>query len=470
MPKQPVLTPQADDFPRWYQDVVAKAELAENGPPRGSMVIRPYAYAMWELMQADLDRRIKATGAQNVYFPALIPQSYIAREAAHVEGFSHEFWTVTHGGGEELAEPMILRPTSETVFGEYMAKWVQSYRDLPLLLNQWANIFRWELRPRLFLRTTEFLWQEGHTVHATQDDAAQYARRILHSVYADFMEEVLAIPVLRGRKTAAERFAGADNTMTCEAMMRDGKALQMGTSHELGQNFARVFDIKYLSDAGTQELCWTTSWGVTTRMLGGLVMCHGDDAGLRLPPAVAPHQVVVLLVKDEDGAGDTARKLHDALLAAGVRSRLDDRVDTSFGRRAVDWELKGVPVRLEVGPRELAEGNVGLLRRDSGEKTSVPVDGAVTAVAAAIDAAQRDLLDTARAWRDERTTEVATLEDAAEAAKDGFAKLPLSALGPDGEARLNESAITVRCVQRADGTVPDGEDEPDLVAFVARSY
>jgi prolyl-tRNA synthetase len=470
MARPPVLTPQAEDFPRWYQDVVAKAELAENGPPRGSMVIRPYAYALWELMQADLDRRIKGTGAQNVYFPTLIPQSYISREAAHVEGFSHEFWTVTHGGGEELAEPMILRPTSETVFGEYMAKWVQSYRDLPLLLNQWANIFRWELRPRVFLRTTEFLWQEGHTVHASQADAAQYARQILHTVYADFMEQALAIPVLRGRKTAAERFAGADNTMTCEAMMRDGKALQMGTSHELGQNFARAFDITYLDDAGTQQLCWTTSWGVSTRMVGGLIMGHGDDAGLRLPPAVAPHQVVVLLVKDEGGAGDIARRLATELQAAGVRVKLDDRVDTSFGRRAVDWELKGVPVRVEVGPRELADGNVGVLRRDDASRTSAPVAAAVAHVQALLETIQSSLFAEALAMREARTVETTSIGEAADAAREGFVRIPYEALGADGEAKLAESAVTVRCLQRADGSVPDSEDEPDLVAFVARSY
>ena len=465
-----MLTPQAEDFPRWYQDVCAKAELAESGPPRGSMVIRPYAYAMWELMQADLDRRIKATGAQNVYFPTLIPQSYMAREAAHVEGFSHEFWTVTHGGGEALAEPMILRPTSETVFGEYMAKWTQSYRDLPLLLNQWANIFRWELRPRLFLRTTEFLWQEGHTAHVTRDDAARYARRILDDVYAGFMEEVLAVPVLRGRKTAAERFPGAINTMTCEAMMRDGKALQMGTSHELGQNFATVFDIKYLGDAGQQELCWTTSWGVSTRMVGGLIMCHGDDDGLRLPPAIAPHQVVVLLVKDDGGAGEVARKLLDALQASGVRAKLDDRLDTGFGRRAVDWELKGVPVRLEVGPRELAEGKVGILRRDTGARELVPVDRAVELVTAALDAAQSALFDQALARREAGTLDTMSVAEAAEAAAEGFARIPFAALGETGETTLAESAVTVRCIQREDGSVPDSDDEPDLVAFVARSY
>ena len=470
MAKQPVLTPQGEDFPRWYQDVVSKAELAENGPPRGSMVIRPYAYAMWELFQAEIDRRIKETGADNVYFPTLIPESYMAKEAAHVEGFSHEFWTVTHGGGEPLPEPMILRPTSETVFGEYMAKWTQSYRDLPLLLNQWANIFRWELRPRVFLRTTEFLWQEGHTAHATQDDAAQYARRILDHVYAGFMEDVLAMPVLRGRKTAAERFPGAINTMTCEAMMRDGKALQMGTSHELGQNFAKVFDIKYLDDTGQQQLCWTTSWGVSTRMVGGLIMCHGDDAGLRLPPAIAPHQVVVLLVKDEGGAGDTARKLHAELQASGVRSHLDDRVDTSFGRRAVDWELKGVPVRLEVGPRDLAEGHVGLIRRDTGERVLLPVDAAVPKAVASLDEVQAGLFAAALAAREARTVDTTSIAEATEAAQHGFARIPVAALGADGEATLAASAITVRCLQRPDGIVPDSDDEPDLVAFVARSY
>ena len=393
----------------------------------------------------------------------------MSREAAHVEGFSHEFWTVTHGGGEELAEPLILRPTSETMFGEYMAKWTQSYRDLPLLLNQWANIFRWELRPRLFLRTTEFLWQEGHTAHATREDAERYAHRILDDVYAAFMEDVLAIPVLRGRKTAAERFAGAINTMTCEAMMRDGKALQMCTSHEFGQNFATVFDIKYLSDSGQQELCWTTSWGSTTRMIGGLIMGHGDDAGLRLPPAIAPHQVVVLLVKDEGEAAATARKLHAELVAAGVRAHLDDR-DQQYGRRAIDWELKGVPVRLEVGPRDLAEGHVGIIRRDTGDRELLPVDAAVPKAVAALDEVQTGLFAEALARREAATVDVTSIEDAREAALVGFARIPVSVLGADGEAKLGESAITVRCIQRPDGTCPDSDDEPDLVAFVARSY
>ena len=362
-----VLASPAADFPRWFQDVIAKAELADNGPVRGTMVIRPYGYAIWELLQADMDRRIKAAGAANAYFPLLIPESYLQREAEHVEGFSPELAVVTHAGGKELEEPVVVRPTSETVVGEYMAKWIQSYRDLPLLLNQWANVVRWELRPRLFLRTTEFLWQEGHTAHATAEDARAYATRILYDVYRAVMVDVLAIPVVTGRKTRRERFAGAINTMTLEAMTGDGKALQMGTSHELGQNFARAFDIGYLSTDGQRELAWTTSWGSTTRMVGGLIMVHGDDAGLRVPPAVAPTQVVVLAVRDETSR--PPRRIAADLRAAGLRVTLDDRTDQPFGRRAVNWELKGVPVRIELGPRDLDRNVATVVRRlhDSGK-------------------------------------------------------------------------------------------------------
>src|SRR4051794_35615566 len=347
MPKPSVLTPQADDFPRWYQDVIAKAELADNGPVRGTMVIRPYGYAIWERMQAEVDARIKAAGAENAYFPLFIPESYLKREAEHVEGFSPELAIVTVAGGKELEEPVVVRPTSETVIGEFMAKWIQSYRDLPLLLNQWANVVRWELRPRVFLRTSEFLWQEGHTAHATHEDARDYAVRILHDVYEDFMVNVLALPVLVGRKTAKERFAGAINTLTCEAMMGDGKALQMGTSHELGQNFAKAFGIQYLDESGTLQVGWTTSWGVSTRMVGGLIMGHGDDRGLRIPPRLAATQCVVVALRDEGEVVARARAVADELRAAGVRVHLDDRVDVSFGRRSTDWELKGIPVRLE---------------------------------------------------------------------------------------------------------------------------
>jgi len=465
-----VLTSQADDFPRWYQDILAKAELADNGPVRGTMVIRPYGYAIWERIQAGVDTRIKACGAENAYFPLFIPQGHLQREAEHVEGFSPELAVVTHAGGRDLDEPIVVRPTSETVIGEYMAKWVQSYRDLPLLLNCWNNVVRWELRPRIFLRTTEFLWQEGHTAHASHDDAQAYAVRILDEVYEDFMVNDLAIPVLVGRKTKSERFAGAINTLTCEAMMRDGKALQLGTSHELGQNFARAFDIHYLDADGATQHCWTTSWGSSTRMVGGLIMAHGDDAGLVVPPRLAPIQVVVLLVKDEGGAGQQARKLADELTAAGVRVRLDDKVSQSFGRRATAWELKGVPVRVEIGPRDLAAGTVTLARRDTGDKDQVPATEMLGQVQRLLGEIQAALLAGAVERRDAHIAEVGTLDQAAEAARTGFARLPWDVVRGDGEARLAADAVTVRCLQRADGSLPASDDETDLVAIVGRSY
>ena len=468
--RAPVLTPQAEDFPRWYQDVVAKAELADNGPVRGTMVVRPYGYAIWEHMQAEVDRRIKVAGAKNAYFPLFIPESYLRREAEHVEGFSPELAVVTVAGGKELEEPIVVRPTSETVIGEFMAKWIQSYRDLPLLLNQWANVVRWELRPRVFLRTSEFLWQEGHTAHASEDDARRYALRILHDVYESFMVDVLALPVIVGRKTVNERFAGATNTLTCEAMMRDGKALQMGTSHELGRNFARAFEIDYLSESGTQHLAWTTSWGVSTRMVGGLIMGHGDDRGVRLPPRLAPIQVVVVAVRDEEGVVEQAQSLADELRTEGVRVELDDRTDVSLGRRVTDWELKGIPVRLELGPRDLADGSVTLVRRITGTKGPVPLSGAAKAVTDAVDEQQAELLSEATARRDENLVEVDSIGAAAEAAASGWARLPWAMVGPEGEARLAEQSVTVRCLLSEDGSVPDREDEPGLVAVVARAY
>ncbi|GAB4047694.1 proline--tRNA ligase [Catellatospora paridis] len=466
-----VLTPRAEDFPRWYQDLISKAQLADNGPVRGTMVIRPTAYAIWERMQADMDSRIKAAGAENAYFPLFIPESYLKREAEHVEGFSPELAVVTHGGGKQLAEPVVVRPTSETVIGEFMAKWVDSYRDLPLLLNQWANVVRWEMRPRIFLRTSEFLWQEGHTAHATEADAKAYTLKIHHEVYERHMRELLAIPVVLGRKTNRERFAGATSTYTLEAMMGDGKALQMGTSHELGQNFAKAFDVAYSSQAGTREHAWTTSWGTSTRMLGGLIMCHGDDNGMRVPPALAPIQAIVTVVKETDGSiTSAARTLVEDLAAAGVRVKLDDRVDTPFGRRAVDAELKGYPIRIEVGPRDLAEGRVVLVRRIDGSKTPMQLGEAVGAVTAALEADQKALYDEALARREANTVEVSTLDEALEAAGTGWARVPWSAVGVDGEALANERAITVRCLFRADGSVPASQDEPDLTAILARSY
>jgi prolyl-tRNA synthetase len=465
-----VLTPRAEDFPRWYQDLITKAQLADNGPVRGTMVIRPAGYAIWERMQAEMDARIKAAGAENAYFPLFIPESYLKREAEHVEGFSPELAVVTHGGGKQLAEPVVVRPTSETVIGEFMAKWIDSYRDLPLLLNQWANVVRWELRPRIFLRTSEFLWQEGHTAHADEADARAYARKILHEVYEDMMVGVLGIPVVVGRKTSRERFAGATSTYTLEGMMGDGKALQLGTSHELGQNFARAFDMTYSSATGGVEHAWTTSWGTSTRMIGGLIMCHGDDNGLRVPPRLAPVQAYLMVVKAGDGVVEAAVKLRDALRDAGVRVAMDDRVDTPFGRRAVDAELKGYPVRVEVGPRDLAAGNAVVVRRTDGSKTPVPVADVVSMVLAALGADQQKLYDEALAVRESRTVAVDSLAEAIEAAATGWARVPWSQVGAHGEAEANTQGVTVRCLVRADGSVPQSEDEPDLVAILARSY
>jgi prolyl-tRNA synthetase len=465
-----LLTPRAEDFPRWYQDVIAKAELAENGPARGSMVIRPTGYALWERMQRELDDRIKAAGAASAYFPLLIPESYLRREAEHVEGFSPELAIVTIGGGKQLEEPLVIRPTSETVIGESMARWVESYRDLPMLLNQWANVVRWELRPRLFLRTTEFLWQEGHTAHVSEADARDYARRILHEVYEDVLVKVLSLPVIVGRKTVRERFAGATSTYTLEAMMGDGKALQMGTSHELGQNFARAFGIDFLAASGQRELAWTTSWGITTRLIGGVVMAHGDDLGLRVPPRLAPVQVAVLMVKEGGGVAEAARGLTAGLRGAGVRVILNERVDVPFGRRAIDAELKGYPIRIEIGPRDVAQGQVMMVRRVTGEKTPVPIGSVVSLVPPALEADQTTLYEEALAEQKRRTAEVTSVPEAIEAVGTGWARLPWAAVGSDGEAELNALGITVRCLVRTGGGVPDSEHEPDLVAVVGRAY
>jgi prolyl-tRNA synthetase len=365
----------------------------------------------------------------------------------------------------------VVRPTSETVINSFFAKWVQSHRDLPLLVNQWANVVRWELRPRLFLRTSEFLWQEGHTAHATEADARDYALRILNDVYRATMVDVLGIPVFTGHKTDRERFAGAIRSWACEGMMGDGKALQMGTSHELGQNFARAFGITYSNAEGLLEHVWQTSWGVSTRLVGALVMGHGDDHGLRLPPALAPAQVVVLVVKDDPEVGAAASALATELRDAGHRVRLDDRTDTGFGRRSVDWELKGVPVRVEVGPRDLAEGNVTLVVRHTREKRTVPLSRAAGEAGAVLRTAGADLLAEATAWRDARTVDVATLEEGVEAGSSGFARVPMSALGADGEDRLARHAMTVRCLQRPDGSLAEpGDEEADLVAVIGRSY
>ncbi len=471
MADESVLTKQSSDFPRWYQEVIAQAELAENGPVRGTMVIRPYGYAIWELMQAELDRRIKQAGVPNAYFPLFIPESFLRREEEHVEGFKPELAVVTHGGGKRLEEPVVVRPTSETVINSFFAKWIQSHRDLPMAVNQWANVVRWELRPRLFLRTSEFLWQEGHTAHATAEEARSFALRILHEVYADFFEEVLRVPVALGRKTTREKFAGAECTWTAEAMMRDGKALQMGTSHELGQNFSRVFDITFLDASGERRYAWQTSWGASTRLIGALIMVHGDDFGLRLPSKVAPWQVVAMLVREDERAAALAKEVCGQLSRAGLRIHLDQRTEVGFGRRSVDWELKGVPLRLEVGPRDAAAGEVVVVNRAERKKTTVPADQVAAYATAELEAIDAALFAEARSMLMGRTQEVQSAKEALEAAQDGFAVIPEEALGSQEEDLLNQAGITVRCItERSFMRVDQDGKSVDPVALVGRAY
>jgi prolyl-tRNA synthetase len=417
------VTPQKQDFSAWYNELVAKAELAEHGPVRGTMVIRPYGYAIWELLQAELDRRIKATGHENAYFPLFIPEGHLHKEAEHVEGFAPELAVVTHAGGAELSEPFVVRPTSETVIGEYFAKWISSYRDLPLLINQWANVVRWELRPRLFLRTTEFLWQEGHTAHATAEEAIAETE-LAATFYRDVAETVAAIPVLVGDKTPSERFAGAVRTISLEAMMRDGRAVQSATSHFLGTNFAEAFDITYTGSAGAVEHAWTTSWGMSSRLIGGLIMAHGDDKGLVLPPKLAPIEVVIVPIGRDaelDAVLDAARTLAHAIREGGTRVRLDERDQLSPGRKFNEWELKGVPLRIEIGPRDLAAGVVTIADRLSSEKTQIPLDEVAIGIRARLDQFQSALYARAEEFRREHTATVDSWDGLVAAVERGFA-------------------------------------------------
>ena len=405
------LTPRATDFSAWYNEIVARAELADYSPVRGCMVIRPNGYAIWEQMQRALDQMFKDTGHQNAYFPLFIPQSFMAREAEHVEGFAPEVAVVTHGGGKELEEPLIIRPTSETIIYAMYAKWIQSYRDLPVLINQWANVVRWEMRTRLFLRTTEFLWQEGHTAHATEAEAEEEARRML-GVYRTFMEGWMAMPVVTGRKTDSERFAGALRTYSLEALMQDNKALQAGTSHNLGQNFARAFEVTFQTANGDLDHVWNTSWGVSTRLVGALIMTHSDDAGLVCPPKLAQYQVVVVPIwkTDEERAAvlQASDRLRKDLAAGGIRVHVDARQGMKPGAKYYEWEGRGVPLRLEVGPRDVASGSVVLARRSGGKKESLPMDGLAARLATVMDQFQADLFEAAKARREAASLRGAT--------------------------------------------------------------
>jgi len=402
------VTPRSEDYARWYTDVVLKAELADYSPVKGSMVIRPYGLALWENMRAVLDQRFRETGHQNVYFPMLIPMSFLRKEAEHVEGFAPELAVVTHAGGEELEEPLVLRPTSETIINATVAKWINSYRDLPLLLNQWCNVVRWELRPRLFLRTTEFLWQEGHTAHATEAQALEEALRMLE-VYRQFAEQYAALPVLTGRKSASERFAGAVETFAVEAMMGDRRALQVGTSHFLGQNFARPFDIKFQDESNELRYVWQTSWGVSTRLVGAVVMAHGDDQGLILPPRLAPIQIVIVPIWRKDAEKvqvlEAARALK-AEVEPALRVHLDERDTVTPGFKFNEWEMKGVPLRVEIGPRDLEKGQITISRRDAKVREAIARPQAARELSTRLEELQRALYERALKFREENTRRI----------------------------------------------------------------
>jgi len=407
------ITPQSEDFSRWYLDVVRRAELADYTEVKGCMAIRPYGYAIWELIQQQLDARFKATGHVNAYFPLFIPSGLLMKEKAHVEGFAPQVAWVTRGGDEELTEPLVVRPTSEVIIGTLYAKWIQSWRDLPVLINQWANVVRWEKVTRPFLRTTEFLWQEGHTAHETEDEAEAETLKIL-GIYKEFAESVLAMPVLDGPKSASEKFAGASRTYSIEALMGDARALQAGTSHNLGQNFSKAFGIQFQGRDKQLQFAWTTSWGVSTRLIGGVIMTHGDDSGLILPPKVAPYQVVIVPIPRgnwQETVLPRARELQARLAGAGVRVHLDPREEYTPGWKFAEWELRGVPLRLEIGPKDLEKQQVVLVRRDTREKQPVPMDGLEPEVVRRLDAIQAALLARALAFRESHTSVADTYEE-----------------------------------------------------------
>jgi prolyl-tRNA synthetase len=451
MAKAKGLTAQREDFSAWYNEIVYQADLADLSPVRGSMVIRPYGYALWENIQASLDGMFKATGHVNLYFPMLIPMSFFEREKEHVEGFSPELAVVTHAGGKALEEPLAIRPTSETIIGEMYSKWVQSYRDLPLLYNQWCNVVRWELRTRPFLRTTEFLWQEGHTAHASADEAVAETMQMVN-IYADFAETIAALPVVKGEKTEGERFAGALNTYTIEAMMRDGKALQSGTSHYMGENFARAFDISFNDVNNDQAYAHTTSWGLSTRMIGAVIMAHGDDRGLILPPKLAPYQVVIVpIYRKDDAAARQAvmaevDKIASSLRDLAVRVEVDDREGVSPGWKFNDWEMKGVPLRLEIGPRDAAKGEVILANRLGHEKQTLGLREVAKTVQTQLQSFHQELYARAEAFRDDNSHLVDDFESFKKHVETGW--VYATHCGDAGcEANIQEATkATPRCI------------------------
>lgn len=473
------VTSQSTDYSRWYTDVVQKAELADYSPVKGCMVIRPYGYAIWENIKQELDRMFKETGHVNAYFPMLIPESFLKKEAEHVEGFAPELAVVTHAGGKKLEENLVIRPTSETIIWSMYKKWINSYRDLPLLINQWANVVRWEMRTRMFLRTTEFLWQEGHTAHATAEEAEKETIKMIH-VYENFAENYMAMPVIVGKKTENEKFAGAVDTYTIEAMMGDKKALQSGTSHYLGQNFAKAFDVTFQNENNEMELVYASSWGVSTRLIGGLIMAHGDDKGLKLPPRLAPYQVVIVpIYRDADAKAvvmTSVDEVKTALQKQGVRVHVDARESMSPGYKFHDWEMKGVPFRMEIGPRDVENNVVVLARRDTGKKDIVPQQECIETMTQRLEDMQNEMLAERKAFRAENTREISSYDELKQAVKDNqFAEAYWAGSDEDEKRIQEETKATIRCIplaQDADcsGTCFYTGKPADKKVILAKSY
>lgn len=472
------ITPMEEDFSQWYTDIILKTELVDYAPVKGCMVIRPYGYAIWENIQKDLDRRFKETGHTNAYFPLFIPESLLRKEQEHVEGFAPEVAWVTQGGNEELAERIAVRPTSETVICTMYSKWINSYRDLPVLINQWANVVRWEKSTRPFLRTSEFLWQEGHTAHATEEDAEEETLKMLE-VYRDFVESVLAIPVIKGRKTEKEKFAGALRTYTIEALMLDGKALQAGTSHNLGQHFAKVFDITYLDKDGKEKYVWTTSWGVSTRLIGALIMVHGDSRGLRVPPRIAPIQVVIVPIAPRDKKEmvlNKAQQLYETL-KQDVRVELDDRDEYTPGWKFNQWEMKGVPVRVEIGPRDIEKQQVVIARRDTGEKMVVGEAELKPGLLKLLEDIQQNMFKQAKSFIEENTREAENFKQLEEIIKNkrGFVKANWCGNRECEDNVKEKTGASIRCIpldknEHLPGKCVYCGKESEQIVYFARAY
>ena len=471
------LTPMSEDFNQWYTDIIQEAQLADYSPVKGTMVIRPYGYALWEHIQSYLDKRFKDTGHQNAYFPLFIPKSFIEKEAEHVEGFSPELATVTHAGGKELEEPLIVRPTSETIINHMFSKWIKSHRDLPMLINQWANVVRWEMRTRLFLRTSEFLWQEGHTAHQTKEEATQEALQML-DIYEEFTEKIAAVKVIKGTKSEIEKFAGAKVTYSIEAMMLDKKALQAGTSHELGQNFSKAFEIQYSDENNNLAHPFQTSWGVSTRLIGMIIMAHGDDQGLKLPPAIAPTQVVIIPIIPKNADSEKILKLANQIkeMLSDFRVHLDDREEVSPGFKFNEWELKGVPIRLELGPKDIENNSVVVARRDiQNSKTSIPINTLDSEISSLLDTIQNEMLKVSEQFLTDNTSHAENMDELLKQLQDsdGFVSCYWSESKED-ELRVKEQTkATIRCYPLEHTNEMSSVNKPEIqgkFAIFSKSY